>query len=549
MKALRYTITLEDPLLATSLQGEPNSSISLDYIPGSLVRGALIARYLHDKGAAHDLPHDPDARRLFLDGRTRYLHAYPVVNGHRLLPTPRCLAAGKQVDLSEAGQPVMNLTSLQDFAARRAYEKHNGALRPVSAPFCHITDEQIMLHRPERTIAIHVQRDRNVGKATRASGAIFRYDALAAGQVFQGVILLDTDTDVSTLTSLLPTDQPLWLGRSRSAHYGRVRLSVEPVLHAWQEWEEPSTELAANAEPDAPHLLLFLSDAILPDTNGQPTISLTDATLAQALGITDGSLTIMREQSYIGSTIHGGYNAAARIQLPQQPAIVAGSVVAFRLTTPLAAPNLARLHQQGIGLRRAEGFGRVALVGELKDMYTIRTVSSSRGTSPTLSAAERELASVLAGRLAQHQRETALRGFVQPYQFEHLPRRSQLNELRTLARGTSGQTPAQALQAIQQRLQEMKQTARQQFEQARIKRKDENQWDTLENWINTLISNAARQQQLARQVGTTSTSVRVAGQQPPAADHEQFALDVLAAVLEKAAKSNGEPTQKGEPTQ
>lgn len=539
MKALRYTITLEEPLLATSLQGEPNSSVSLNYIPGSLVRGALIARYQHNKGAAYDLPHDADARRLFLDSSTRYLHAYPMVNNQRLLPTPRCFAAGKQVDLSEAGQ-VMNLTSLQDLESRRKYEDEYGALRPVSAPFCHINDSQILLHRPERTIAIHVQRDRALGKATRASGTIFRYDALAAGQVFQGVILLDTDADART--SLIPTDQPLWLGRSRSAHYGRVRLSVEPVLDAWQEWEESATELATNAESDAPHLLLFLSDAILPDTSGQIATSLTDATLAQALGIPDAGLTIVREQSYIGSTIHGGYNAAARLPLPQQPAIAAGSVVAFRLTTPLAAPDLARLHQQGIGLRRAEGFGRVVLVEELKDTYNIRTVSSSIGTLPKLSAAERELASVLAGRLARHQRETALREFVQYYQFQHLPRRSQLNELRTLARGTSGRTPAQALQAIQQRLQEMKQTARQQFEQARVKRAGEN-WETLENWINTLTSDPTTQQRLARKVRTASVSV--AGQQPPAADHEQFALDLLAAVLEKAAKSKEEPTQKG----
>lgn len=543
MKALRYTITLEEPLLATSLQGEPNSSISLDYIPGSFVRGALIARYLQGKGAAYDLPHDLDARRLFLDGRTRYLSAYPLVNGQRLLPTPRCLAAGKQVDLREAGQQIRNLTSLQDFESRWGYEEQHGALKPLSAPFCHITDGYILLHRPERTIAIHVQRDRNVGKATRASGTIFRYDALAAGQVFQGIILLDTDSDATTLTSLLPTEQPLWLGRSRSAHYGRVRLTVATEDHQWSEWDDAVAELATNTElSDEPHLLLFLSDAILPDTNGQPTTSLTDATLAQALGIPAGSLTIVREQSHISSTIHGGYNAAARLPLPQQPAIAAGSVVAFRLTTSMDAATLTRLHQQGIGLRRAEGFGRVALVEELKDTYTICTVSSSRGTSPRLSDEEQALARVLAGRLARHRRETALREFVQHYQFQQLPRRSQLNELRTLARGTSEQTPAQALQAIQQRLQEMKQTARQQFEQARIKREGENS-DTLENWINTLISNAARQQQLARQVGPTSTSVSVAGQQPPDADHQQFALDLLAAVLEKAAKQKGEPTQ------
>ena len=35
-------MTAEQPLLLTSLQGDPNSSVSFSYIPGSVVRGALI---------------------------------------------------------------------------------------------------------------------------------------------------------------------------------------------------------------------------------------------------------------------------------------------------------------------------------------------------------------------------------------------------------------------------------------------------------------------------------------------------------------------------
>lgn len=542
MKALSYTITLEEPLLATSLHGEPNSSVSLNYIPGSLLRGALIARYLHGKAADYDLPHDDDARRLFFDGSTRYLHAYPVVNGHRLLPTPRCFAVGKHVDLREAGAQVRNRTSLQDFGERRQYEEENGTLKPISQPFAHITDDQLWLHGPERTLAIHVQRNRTKGRATREEGAIFRYDALAAGQVFQGVILLDTDSDASLIKDYLQPEQPLWLGRSRSAHYGRVKLSAVTIEDEWSEWQERATECAANPDPtDEPHLLLFLSDAILPDSNGQIATSLIGAALAQALGIPTNTLTIVREQSYVSSTIHGGYNAAARLPLPQQPAIAAGSVVAFRLTTPIDATTLTRLHQHGIGLRRAEGFGRVGFVEELKEIYTIAIPRTSARTSPRLSAEERDLASVLAGRLARHQRETALREFVQHYHFQNLPRRSQINELRTLARGSSGQSPAEALAAIRQRLENMKQTARQQFEQARIKREGDNQWEPLNQWIITLTSNPTEQQKRLHQ--TRTANVTIAGQKPLDADHQQFALDLLAAVLEKAAKQKAEESQ------
>jgi CRISPR-associated protein Csx10 len=72
MNGLLYTLTLEEPVLANSLGGEPNSARSLFYIPGGLVRGAAINAYPGDKDAADDT-----FRRLFLDGRTRYLNAYP----------------------------------------------------------------------------------------------------------------------------------------------------------------------------------------------------------------------------------------------------------------------------------------------------------------------------------------------------------------------------------------------------------------------------------------------------------------------------------------
>ncbi len=543
MKILRYTITLEEPLLATSLHGEPNSSVSLNYIPGSLLRGALIARYLHGKPAAYDLPHDDDARRLFFDGSTRYLHAYPVVNGHRLLPTPRCLAAGKHVNLREAGAQVWNSTSLQDFGKRRKYEEENGALKPISTPFAHSTGDQIWLHGPERTLAIHVQRDRTIGRATRKEGAIFRYDALAAGQVFQGIILLDTDSDASLIKDYLQLEQPLWLGRSRSAHYGRVKLSDVMIEDEWSEWQERATECAANPDPaDEPHLLLFLSDAILPDSNGQIATSLTEATLAQALGISTATLTIVRKQSYVSSTIHGGYNAAARLPLPQQPAIAAGSVVAFRLTAPMDAATLTRLHQHGIGLRRAEGFGRVVLLHHLPTMLYVQSqdLSDASFDYEILSADEQKIAQGLAERLAETRRVAEILDYIKLVKFEHIPNPSQMNELRTIVRSVRvSNDPANALQQVQQRLGTMRQTARQQFERARIKRGDTT--TAMLTWIRSLIEQP--QEQLETLLNLSKTNVTVTGQESLPPNYPQFALDLLAAVLEKAAKQKAEESQ------
>ena len=42
MNCIRYRITLSEPALLTSLEGDPNESISFNYIPGSVLRGLLL---------------------------------------------------------------------------------------------------------------------------------------------------------------------------------------------------------------------------------------------------------------------------------------------------------------------------------------------------------------------------------------------------------------------------------------------------------------------------------------------------------------------------
>ncbi|MCB0086236.1 MAG: hypothetical protein KDE47_35085, partial [Caldilineaceae bacterium] len=77
MIAIQYTITLLEPLLASGIEGDPNTKRSLDYIPGSMIRGALIGQYLRQQRRNLLDANDYKERRLFLDEKTRFLNAYP----------------------------------------------------------------------------------------------------------------------------------------------------------------------------------------------------------------------------------------------------------------------------------------------------------------------------------------------------------------------------------------------------------------------------------------------------------------------------------------
>ena len=86
MKAVTYQITLLEPLLATTLGGDPNSAISHSYIPGSMIRGLLAKLY---NAETTDLTGHQATRPLLFDGTVRYLNAYPTLDGvTRTLPVP-----------------------------------------------------------------------------------------------------------------------------------------------------------------------------------------------------------------------------------------------------------------------------------------------------------------------------------------------------------------------------------------------------------------------------------------------------------------------------
>ncbi len=77
MKVINYRVTLLEPTLVTSLQGDPNSAVAFDYLPGSVLRGVLIGKYLEYLGSKSVDTSDSTLRRLFFDGTTRYLSLCP----------------------------------------------------------------------------------------------------------------------------------------------------------------------------------------------------------------------------------------------------------------------------------------------------------------------------------------------------------------------------------------------------------------------------------------------------------------------------------------
>lgn len=486
MKAIRFRVELLEPLLATSLQGDPNSARSYPFLPGSLFRGVVIAQYIRDKDIDDLDLADETVQRLFFNGQTRYLPAYLTIYDEnslsykRTLPTPlgwyedKGKDSDKEYEIYDKAHPDANDEHLINYFKQP---------KAVKSTFCLCEDDEVTLHSPDYWVMIHTQRNRQAGRATKSDGAVFRYEALAAGQVFEGIILCDQAQDVETIKSLLTEE--LWLGRAKRAGYGRVKICFieEDDWFADEEWQETTTELDDIATGDQFSITL-LSDIIARDENGNHTDILPVYTVSQALNNAD----VEQLTSWKQATLVGGFNQKWGLPIPQTIAIRAGSVFCFRSKADISTNQLNELLKRGLGERREDGFGRIAINWHGSEPI-LNCVESSKASlnieDVTLSGETCNLAQRMVNRLAQRDEALQLGKSIYQTTIFNPPKRSQLGGLRVKLRTAMN---SNNVDIVLDYLTEMKQQGRDQFDQARVQ-EGAQPVVKLSDWLRQKLSN------------------------------------------------------------
>ena len=454
MKALLLELKLISPALFMDVNsGDPNSAASLEYIPGSALRGALIGAYLRETGNSEVDAADPEFRDLFLNEKVFYLHAYPMnASGQRLLPTP--FSFQKEKDSPE--------NEVWDFSVED--EKESGKTwQRVNIPFCSLNQQgKLALMQPLQSMNIHISRaDRQ--QVTRTGSTVFRYQALSAGQSFQAVILSDEHELLQKLAGWAPENASLFLGKSRQAGYGRVRISSAVLLDNWEEY-------SVCGDDQEELVLTLLSDALLRD----PLTGAFTSDICRALSIEAALKT-----AFIQTVVTGGFNRKWNLPLPQAQALKAGSLWVFQKTSELEE-KLKGLQKTGIGERTQEGYGRIALNWHaFVKMEKIDYSEASQQTGRVeLTAEEEALAQSMLQRLVKVRLEQALIGKIVGSKLEKAPENHQLSRLRNVLKQVliSGD-----IQLLKDFMGNMKSNASEQFKRARIEK--QSLYDWLESWI------------------------------------------------------------------
>lgn len=306
MNALTFNIHLLEPVLATQPGGgDPNSAVGFDFIPGSVIRGALIAKYLQGKKV--DAGND-DFRGLFFDGTVRFLNAYiRSQTGKRTLPAPFSWHVEKDTE-----KPVYDV-AIDDSIINK--DDSGTVWKHVSNPFCCIRkdeadEQQTEFYNPSAQIKIHTARaDRQ--KVTEGESTIFRYLALDAGQTFTGVILADEISDINSIKNILSDGTVLSIGKSHLAGYGHVKIDNLNDQTGWKEYETDDEDTECSI------IVTLLSDAIVRSKTGAYTASI------------EPVLNTSHEKAYMRTCIRGGFNRTWNLPLPQILAVQAGSVFVY----------------------------------------------------------------------------------------------------------------------------------------------------------------------------------------------------------------------------
>jgi len=497
MKALTFQLRLLEPVLATRLGGgDPNSAVGFEFVPGSLIRGMIIGRYTreHPADAA-----DTTFRCLFLDGSTRFLNAYPqVFTDQRALPTP--LSWRKVKDEKEP---------IYDFAVE--FQNGNQQWQKAEQPFCHLWlsdegDYKAELCKPDSHINIHTARE-DRQRTTQGESTVFRYQALAPEQTFCGVILAEQEDDLVALKQWLPEGEIVSLGGSHLAGYGQARLEQVKIQDDWREY----TPVGEDADSI---IVTLLSDALIRDPQTGAYVVMLESVLGRA-----------HEQAFVGVRVVGGFNRKWNLPLPQTLAIQAGSVFVYPAQPELLA-RLQALAVAGIGERRAEGFGRIAV--NWHRAAEITPIEKSKPSKPqpfTLQdEASTKLARQMVERMLREQLDRALIAAAN-IKIQPLPSNAQISRMRIVARRALAQ---QQPQIITQYLDEMKKTAKDQFQHAGIG--DER----LDDWLRARADNV---QSIWELVGVDRKPT-LGGIQPDLTDALalEYTVRLIDRVLRKAQK-------------
>jgi CRISPR-associated protein Csx10 len=334
-----------------------------DHVPG-----AMLLPWITSTLNALDI----DAATLVRQDRLRVLPAYPEVCGgsdgevaKRAIPAPLAFALPKRGgDLAVPGRAVNRMRERVEAGAQARDV-------PAGTYVAGDRDEPgLCVTQVRPSLSTHNTIEDARQRPTTEVGGVYSYQAIPAGTALRAELLLDAG-----VVADLDGRQPGWwrrfaglqrLGRARKDAYGGVTVSAEPPVELPATWEQPVGDTFT---------VLLESDLLLRSPAGRPATDLDSLVEALAAEVRVPGLEVVRlpeaeggeRLAFVATRRQDGWQTAWHLPRPSLMAIAAGTCLQLRTPPGLTGAALARLERDGLGLRRAEGFGRLRVNDPLLD--------------------------------------------------------------------------------------------------------------------------------------------------------------------------------------
>jgi CRISPR-associated protein Csx10 len=344
MRAVKFRITSLSPLLFASNTGDPNMVATLDYIPGTHIRGMFANEYIKRKGLGVKAHEDSTFYNWFLKGDLKFTNAYIVQKNnneiHGLFPIPLSIQC-------EKGKEEAYDLLLQDDESDMQTVPISGYGRIDKSN----SDKKKVLYKKEvkKSLNFHHARDRE--KGVSKEGYIFNYESIDENQTFEGYIIGNDEVITQFIDFIKELNKDVfYLGRSKNNQYGKVKfeiISTQP--------EEFLSEIKIEQGYLDNVIITLLSDTIIYNENGYSTTNLIDLEneLKKHLG-----QEVKIKKAFIRQTDQEGFVSVWKLKTPSEVCFKAGSCFLLENLEDADIEKLKELQKTGIGMRTHEGFGR-----------------------------------------------------------------------------------------------------------------------------------------------------------------------------------------------
>lgn len=409
----RVIARLDEPALIADAAQLANAFYSLDNIPGGVLLGACATRAAKKLGlkAFDEKGYQPASLefiRLFMRGG---------VSCSGLVPAQQRRDGGQRLELGLAApldryvcenypqhdREVSDTHRSIDFSLRNEAPDEcqqdgcGGKLIRISKP-CLALDAHWFAFEPDKREEAHIKMDPKLGRVEE--GNLFEYITLEAGQFLVGELIFKTEDDWQNFQELTglqsERSETIHLGKAVQRGYGKTTLYLQKfdssdkptALFPW----DIDKRVTYPAKKDQGFRLMLLTDAIVTDRWGRFYHSFDETWIAELLDLAPDQIECSGPNAQ-HRDLHG-FHGQRRMPRWRDKVIDAGSCTGIRIkdegwealqkkALPESEPTgneasgnadteqapeagfvwlrnrLQQLENEGIGLRRNEGFGRI----------------------------------------------------------------------------------------------------------------------------------------------------------------------------------------------